>query len=80
MKHECHATGCSAAVPPKMLMCRKHWFMVPRGVQAQVWATYRPGQEVTKDPSDEYMKAYRLAVISVELKEGRKPSFPEVAL
>jgi len=52
-------------------MCRKHWAMVPRPAQSQVWATYRPGQEVDKRPSGEYLVAHRLAVLHVAIKEKR---------
>jgi hypothetical protein len=60
--HTCHARGCSTSVPPRMFMCRRHWFMVPRAMQARIWATYRPGQERTKDPSLEYLDAAMDAV------------------
>lgn len=70
-KHECHATGCNAAVPPKMLMCLKHWRMVPRVLQRRIWATYVPGQEIRKNPTAEYMEAQRAAVRAVEEREGR---------
>jgi hypothetical protein len=53
------------AVPPKMLMCLRHWRMVPRELQQRVWATYVSGQEVRKDPTKEYMEAQRAAVQAV---------------
>jgi hypothetical protein len=53
-----------------MLMCYKHWRMVPKALQQRVWATYRPGQEVTKDPSPEYLVAALAAVDAVADKEG----------
>ena len=55
MTHTCHAYDCGQGVPPKMFMCRKHWFMVPPRLRARIWATYRPGQEVDKNPSLEYL-------------------------
>lgn len=70
-KHVCHAIGCDVEVPPKMLMCRAHWYKVPAHLRARVWATYRPGQEVTKDPSLEYIEAQRAAVDAVAKAEGR---------
>ena len=70
-EHVCHATGCNVPVPPSMLMCLKHWRMVPRVLQRRVWATYVSGQEIRKDPTDEYMEAARAAVRAVEEKEGR---------
>ena len=78
MKHECHATGCKNHIPPAMLMCRAHWFMVPKNIRDEVWGAYRPGQEVTKDPNEKYMTAYKRAVVAVEIKEGRDVSFPGV--
>lgn len=57
MKHTCHWPGCDIAVPPKMWGCKHHWFRLPQRLRARIWATYRPGQEITKDPSPEYMKA-----------------------
>lgn len=74
-EHTCHATGCEKRVPPRMLMCGKHWRMVPKPQQDAVWATYRPGQERTKDPSREYLIAARAAINAVAEKEGR-PTLP----
>jgi len=54
-----------------MLMCRRHWFMIPKALRAEVWAAYVPGQEVRKDPTDEYLKVQRRAVEAVEKREGR---------
>jgi hypothetical protein len=63
--HSCHARNCNTPVPPRMFMCRKHWFMVPKPMQDAIWATYRPGQERTKDPSPEYLDAATAAVNAV---------------
>lgn len=68
--HLCHAAGCSHAVPPKMLMCLRHWRMVPRDLQKRVWAEYVPGQETRKDPTPAYMEVQRAAVAAVAAKEG----------
>lgn len=70
-KHVCHAVGCNVSVPPKMLMCRRHWFMVPKPLRVAVWAAYVPGQETRKDPTDEYMSVQRAAVEAVARREGR---------
>lgn len=37
--------------------CRQHWFSLPARLRAKIWATYRPGQEITKTPSAEYIAA-----------------------
>ena len=57
MKHLCHWPGCRVEVPPKMWGCRKHWFRLPKELRDLIWATYEPGQEVTKTPSLEYLAA-----------------------
>lgn len=71
MTHRCHAEGCEAAVAPKLLMCLRHWRMVPRALQRAVWAAYRPGQETDKSPSREYLAAARAAIAAVAAAETR---------
>lgn len=71
-RHVCHADGCEVSVPPKMLMCLRHWKMVPRSIQLRVWREYVPGQEVRKDPSSEYLEVMREAIEAVAEKEGRR--------
>jgi hypothetical protein len=61
MTHSCHWPGCGKSVPPKLLMCARHWAMLPMTIRSRVWATYRPGQEVDKNPSREYIVAARAA-------------------
>ena len=68
--HLCHAPGCKTAVPPKMFACRPHWFALPKAMRDAIWATYRDGQEVTKDPSPEYLEAARAAVEYLRSKAG----------
>lgn len=70
MSHHCHATACKTAVPPEMLMCRKHWYMVPKAVRARVLATYRPGQCDDWRPSAEYCEAAKVAVVAVAQRDG----------
>lgn len=58
-KHHCHWPGCDAHCAPAAWGCRKHWFMLPRGLRNKVWASYRPGQEQTKTPSARYVEVAR---------------------
>jgi hypothetical protein len=69
VSHTCHARGCTKRVPPKMLMCLAHWKMVPLALQREVWRTYKPGQEITKDPTGEYLDAADAAIDAVAQKE-----------
>lgn len=55
--HKCHWPGCRQEVAPKYWGCYRHWSMLPKGIQGWIWSAYRPGQEITKNPSDEYIKA-----------------------
>lgn len=71
--HRCHATGCQAAVPPEMLMCKRHWFSLPKHLRDAVRRTYRPGQCDDWRISSEYADAAREAVRLVAEKEGREP-------
>lgn len=72
MAHTCHAVACERSVPPQMLMCRQHWFMVPPKLRSRVWATYQDGQCDTFDPTSAYCQAAKAAVIAVAEKEGRE--------
>lgn len=53
--HHCHWTGCEKNVPPAMWGCKAHWFKLPARLRARIWASYQPGQEVTKTLSAEYL-------------------------
>jgi hypothetical protein len=47
------------AVPPKMWGCKRHWFMLPWKLRDAIWRAYRPGQELDKRPSEDYLAAAR---------------------
>lgn len=55
--HTCHWPTCKKEVPPAMWGCKFHWFKLPFVLRKEIWRTYVPGQEITKDPSAEYLKA-----------------------
>ena len=62
--------GCKTPVPPKMFMCRSHWFRLPKPMRDAVWSVYRPGQEIDKDPSPEYINVTTRAIRFLGVKEG----------
>lgn len=68
--HTCHALNCEEHVPPRMHMCRTHWYMVPKKLRDALWAAYRPGQERTMSPSPEYLRAAAACIESVAVKES----------
>lgn len=69
MTHHCHARGCEVAVRPELLMCRRHWFQVPRRVAMAVYRAYRPGQCDDKRPSAEWHVAADAAIGFVAANE-----------
>lgn len=72
MTHRCHATGCEKHIPPRLLMCPKHWSMVPGLLKRAVWRHYVAGQEVRKDPTPEYLIAASDAINAVAHREATK--------
>jgi hypothetical protein len=71
-QHTCHAEACTTAVPPKMFMCRSHWYQLPKAMRDKIWELYTPGQEVRKDPTMEYLEHAQACIDFVAAKEGRR--------
>ena len=40
----CPIAGCAREIDPSRLMCRCHWYTVPKELRDRVWATWRSGQ------------------------------------
>jgi hypothetical protein len=79
--HTCHAYGCSRVVAPALLMCGRHWRMVPAALQREVWRHYRPGQEVDKRPSRVYIDVMKRAIAAVAAAERAElASRPQMGL
>ncbi len=57
MAHLCHWPGCRREVPPKLWGCAEHWRTLPSDLRAKIWATYVAGQEISKTPSEDYIRA-----------------------
>ena len=60
-EHTCHSPGCPRPVPPRMFMCRTHWFALPKKIQDAIWSEYRRGQEIDKRASVRYLAVQQLA-------------------
>ena len=67
MSHECPAKGCTKAVSDSMLMCRPHWYMVPKPLRNDVWGAWANG---TGAGSAEHSEAILAAVDAVDRKLG----------
>jgi hypothetical protein len=55
----CPVPGCREQIDPSRLMCRRHWYLVPKQVRDLVWATWRSGQGAL---SKEHLEAVRMAI------------------
>ena len=60
MNHTCHWFGCNKRCPPIMWGCKQHWFSLPKFLRDAIWREYKPGQEITKTPSLEYILVAKL--------------------
>ena len=80
MPHTCHWPGCPVEVGPTLWGCPRHWYLLPRPLRARIWAAYRPGQEVTFDPSEAYLEAARDVQRWIHEYEAREPGrLPDAA-
>jgi hypothetical protein len=64
LAQRCPVTGCAEQIGPSRLMCRGHWYEVPKQLRDRVWATWRSGQG---SGSYEHQEAVRLAITACEL-------------
>ncbi len=69
--HACAAAGCLTSVPAQRLMCRSHWFQVPRLTRIRVWAEYRPGQTAAS-ATEAYVVAANEAIQAVKAFKDRE--------
>lgn len=42
----CPVTGCGRQISRSRLMCRRHWYQIPKQLRDRVWATWRSGEGV----------------------------------
>ncbi len=57
--HKCTVPACTRQIPVHRLMCRPHWYQVPKPLRDLIWATWRSGAGVF-DP--QYRDAVRRAI------------------
>ena len=58
----CPIPGCGYQIDPSRLMCRRHWYTVPKELRDRVWATWRSGHGAY---SREHQEAVRGAIGAV---------------
>ena len=79
--HACHARKCNTNVPPRMLMCGKHWKMVPGQTQKMIWKHYKSGQEKGEArPSSKWHFYADEAIEAVYKKELKKEESKQTEL
>jgi hypothetical protein len=66
MSNRCPIDGCDTRIARSRVMCRKHWYMVPRPLRDDVWTTYRRDGVL----SEEYQDARDAAIAAVEMEEA----------
>lgn len=59
--HECAAEDCIEQCPSHFLMCRAHWYRVPRAIRQEVWRAYKTEGVL----SEAYVDAVDAAVASL---------------
>lgn len=74
--HFCHWPDCREQVPPKLWGCRAHWYALPLLIRRAIFQAYRPGQEVDKRPSPEYIAAAKAAQEWIKNRQPVAPKAP----
>ena len=64
--HECPISVCSTRCAAHHMMCRPHWFMVPKALRDKVWAIAGSGGLFWV--TSEYHEARKAAIDAVEEK------------
>jgi hypothetical protein len=59
----CPVPGCRAQIDATRLMCRAHWYLVPKCIRDRVWATWRSGHGAL---SPEHREAVRAAIAACQ--------------
>jgi hypothetical protein len=82
--HTCHWPGCTRQVKPALFSCKPHWFTWPESIRNAIWREYRPGQEISKTPSEGYLRAAEAAIMYARdyerAKAARAPGQGELPL
>lgn len=69
----CPIPGCGEQIDQSRLMCRRHWYQVPKQLRDQVWATWGSGQGAL---SREHQDAVLIAIATCQKQSRPAASFP----
>lgn len=71
MSHsECPIEGCDAGRATNQLMCKPHWYKVPKELRDKVWRTARRMWSDLPGGDEEWTEARDEAIRAVEEKEA----------
>jgi hypothetical protein len=65
----CPVADCEAPRRPEQLMCRFHWFKVPKAIRNRVWMHWRARQRGDRSAIELHAEASRDAIAAVEAAE-----------
>lgn len=71
IEHHCHAVGCKKSVPPRLLMCKPHWALVPVELQVEVCRTVKLRGGYCDISWAPWWRAQARAIYGVALLQGR---------
>lgn len=74
--HPCAAVGCTRSVPASKLMCIDHWRLVPRAIQAEVYAAWALRSAGVEDGEARHRRAMAAAMRAVAYHEKPAPAPP----
>lgn len=74
--HRCAASACTTMIGMQLLMCARHWKMVPRSIADRLLSAYVRGQSIsTATPA--YLEAMQECIDAVAMREGRLQRKPK---
>lgn len=78
MTQKCLIANCTAMIPSGSVMCLKHWRMVPKEMQRDVWRHYRAGDVRQSLAYQNAAKAAAQAVEEKLLKKAERSDSPQL--
>ena len=67
--HKCAARSCDKRISLNLLMCGRHWMLLPRRIRERIWSEYHKGIADGTHPTGAYALAVDEAVRAVDGKE-----------
>jgi hypothetical protein len=66
----CPVEGYPKSRGDRQLMCKRHWYMVPKELRDRVWETARRMWADDEDGLEDWIEAKDAAIAVVEMREG----------